>query len=85
MNQPSESEQLSALRAKARSTTHDAKNAVGIMWLHLAMIERRLSDTADPGMREALDGLKEETRQIVRLLDSLSDQEKAGGTGVAGG
>lgn len=73
---PSESDALTALRTLARSTTHDAKNAVGLIWLHLASLERRLAAAPDPETREAIDGLKEETRQIVRLLDTLADQAK---------
>jgi hypothetical protein len=73
---PTETEPLTALRLMARSTTHDAKNAVGLIWLHLASLERKVGPTAEAETREAIDGLKEETRQIVRLLDALSDQAK---------
>lgn len=72
---PSPPEQLAALRAGARTTSHDAKNAVGIIWMHLASLERRI-DAAQPETREAIDGIKEETRQIVKLLDSLSQQAR---------
>ena len=70
------SEQLAALRAGARTTSHDAKNSVGIIWMHLASLERRVDAASQPELREAIDGVKEETRQIVKLLDSLSQQAR---------
>ena len=67
---------LAALKALARSTAHDAKNSIGLIWLHLASLERKHAGATDPDTKEAIDGLKEETRQIVRLLETLSDQAK---------
>lgn len=72
----SDTEAFTALKALARSTAHDAKNSVGLIWLHLASLERTHADAPNPDVKEAIDGLKEETRQIVRLLEGLSDQAK---------
>jgi hypothetical protein len=43
------------------------------MWLHLASLERRLAANPDAEAQEAIDGLKDETRAIVRLLESLAE------------
>ena len=76
--QRTDAEELAALRAAARAASHDAKNAIGIVWLHLAMLDRKLNESATPETREALDGVKEETRQLVRMMDELSAQARRG-------
>lgn len=74
----SDTEALAAMRATARTTSHDAKNAIGIIWLHLSMLDRKSDAAANPDVREAIEGVKEETRQLVRLMDELSEQAKRG-------
>ncbi|MBY0307363.1 MAG: hypothetical protein K2Q09_01345 [Phycisphaerales bacterium] len=67
---------LAVFKGNVRTAVHDAKNTVGLMWIHLAALERRLGATPDPEAKEAVDALKEETRQIVRLLEALSEQAR---------
>jgi hypothetical protein len=68
-----EHDPLTAMKGAVRTTAHDAKNAIGLMWLHLASLERRLAANPDAEAQEAIDGLKDETRAIVRLLESLAE------------
>ncbi|MFT3684325.1 MAG: hypothetical protein QM783_05260 [Phycisphaerales bacterium] len=71
-----ETDPITALKGAVRTTTHDAKNAIGLMWLHMASLERRLAAMPDAEAKEAIDGLKDETRTIVRLLESMSEQAR---------
>jgi hypothetical protein len=64
--------QLSALRADAKKVTHDARNSVGLIWLHLAALERAATGGPSPQVAEAIEQIKEETRSIVALLDRLN-------------
>lgn len=67
--------QLSALRADAKKATHDARNSVGLIWLHLAALERATGNaTSGPSteVKDAVEQIKEETLAIVALLDRLN-------------
>lgn len=72
--------QLSALRTDAKKTAHDARNSVGLIWLHLAALERATANAPNgptPQVAEAVEQIKEETRAIVALIDRLSAAARA--------
>jgi hypothetical protein len=64
--------QFDALRAESRKAAHDGKNIVGLLWMHLAALERAVAKGDAAEIKESVEQVKEETRAMVRLLDTVS-------------
>lgn len=60
--------------ARARAIAHDTRNAIGLIWMHLAMLDRKL--TGNPDATQSLEAIRAETRLIVALMNDLTDQTK---------